>query len=476
MQDIVLKSRLYISPETADDEIFEKLRHLASEYHAEDYNGERLRIHLVLHNASIVSSLRSNTLSSELFQDVEVYAYTQADIAAMHVLGVLGDTGCRLDRNAITYLSDVNIHLVIFGSSPHAESLAIFTSLLCHFPNYCRDENLRTRITWISDSISDFTAFRQKYKGLLDQCFVRVMMETENGMECKTMTCPAYHGKRKDFVDIEWEFVESTSGNDAVAYKLEKWSESESQELTIAFCYNDENRNIDCALTLPRHVYDLSQIYVKTKSRNAIELLKGTDKFCNVYAFGTEDEQSVDFGNLIRMAQCVNYAYCNMKEGNTPDNISMMVPLEIPDKDVLQKLWNNPKLTIPKRWSNIYNAITLRPKMRAIGLHPEEWKDLISLPESDIDKLAEVEHNRWCVEELILGYIPTTDDEHQRILNDISERGKLKNAFVHDDLRNFNELGVDESGLSVVRYDYGVTKCLPLIAYTYYHTEGGIHE
>ena len=47
-------------------------------------------------------------------------------------------------------------------------------------------------------------------------------------------------------------------------------------------------------------------------------------------------------------------------------------------------------------------------------------------------------------------------------------RDILKTSLIHDDLRHFSELGTDSSGLSVTRYDQGLTRTLPLIAYTYH--------
>ena len=90
--------------------------------------------------------------------------------------------------------------------------------------------------------------------------------------------------------------------------------------------------------------------------------------------------------------------------------------------------------------------------------------------------LAEVEHNRWSVEELVLGYRPATEEEHAEIMKDISLRSKFKTEFVHDDLRSYRELGVDETGLSVVRYDVGLVRTLPLLAYSYHRLKEENHE
>ena len=106
--------------------------------------------------------------------------------------------------------------------------------------------------------------------------------------------------------------------------------------------------------------------------------------------------------------------------------------------------------------------------MHSLGHPVSEWGTLFSISEKEVEALSEVEHNRWSVEELILGYMPTTEEEHLAIQKDIKKRDELKAAFKHDDLRSYQELGADSTGLSVVRYDMGLIRTLPLLAYMYH--------
>jgi len=56
-----------------------------------------------------------------------------------------------LDREPISRDSDSTVQLVIFGDSPQTDALAINAALVAHYPNYCRDPRLRTRITIVDD-------------------------------------------------------------------------------------------------------------------------------------------------------------------------------------------------------------------------------------------------------------------------------------------------------------------------------------
>ena len=154
----------------------------------------------------------------------------------------------------------------------------------------------------------------------------------------------------------------------------------------------------------------------------------------------------------------------------------MAIAVETPTVTELQECWNRSHLSTPKCWSNLYNAFTLRTKMHSLGHDDHEWNVLLSIGSQEVEALAEVEHNRWSVEELVLGFKPTTEEEHQAILQDVNKRDKLKAAFKHDDLRSYHELGSDATGLPVTRYDVGLIRTLPLLAYTYYQTKEAVHE
>jgi hypothetical protein len=258
---------------------------------------------------------------------------------------------------------------VLFGASAQAESLAIHTALTAHFPNYCRDNWLRTRITWVCDDVNDFTRFKQQYRNLLENSYRRNIIVNGDDVNVDSLA-PKYANERLDFVDIEWEFVESKSYSNIMSYKLNKWSHDENQQLTIAFCYDDENRNINEALGLPFKKGNRIPVLLKTGDDTAVKLLKQSDSYKHFVPIGMNGEIKSDMTDFIRMGQYVNYAYCNMRATTSEEKehgaTEMAVATEPPTDEELQKLWNNPKFTTAKRWSNIYNAFTLSTKLRSL--------------------------------------------------------------------------------------------------------------
>ena len=477
--DTILQSNPTLPPLEADNAAIAKLQELAAGYRAEEHDGDRLRIHLILRDQHLADSLKRLPLSGEMVDNVELYAYTIEDLWSMELLGFRPESPTRLDRKPITPDSNLRVHLVVFGASNQSSSLAIHTALTAHYPNYCRDNTLRTRITMVSDSLQDFHDFLQQYQNLLCNSYRRLVAVQDDEVRT-TLLEPQYIGIRSDFVDVEWEFVEGRNSDAAILYKLQKWAQDEHQQFTIAFCHDEDDRNLKEMLTLPTSMLSSTPIWVKTADDRAISFLKQSKQYAQVVPFGIKAASLPDMSVYIRMAQCVNYAYQQMREitsesGNC-DKADLAVALDPPTDRQLQEFWNNKHLTTLTRWSNIHNAFTIRTKMHSLGHAAEDWGTLFAISDKETELLAEVEHNRWSVEGLILGLRPTTEEEHSAIKKDSSLRSRLKSENAHDDLRNFHELGVDETGLHVTRYDVGLTRTLPLIAYSYHQLQQEDHE
>ena len=90
-----------------------------------------------------------------------------------------------------------------------------------------------------------------------------------------------------------------------------------------------------------------------------------------------------------------------------------------------------------------------------------------ALSMDEVDVMTEVEHNRWSLEELMLGYRPMTDDEMRMVEEDVLQKKRLRDEKkVHYDLRAFDDLREDETGKNVNVYDMALTQAIPLIVKT----------
>ena len=103
-----------------------------------------------------------------------------------------------------------------------------------------------------------------------------------------------------------------------------------------------------------------------------------------------------------REGQIINYIYdFKNKYGN--------VPQSCPPDNELKDSWN--KLSVSLQWSNLYSAYSISPKLRSIGI----TDGYVKLDNDQITLLAEVEHNRWNMEKLLLGFRKPTAEEEELI-------------------------------------------------------------
>ena len=131
--------------------------------------------------------------------------------------------------------------------------------------------------------------------------------------------------------------------------------------------------------------------------------------------------------------------------------------------------------------------MTIATKMRSLGHEETDWDKFHALTQEEVETLSAVEHNRWCVERLILGFRPPTDTEREEIRDNIrafikakktggdKPQNDLKNVYkkqkVHYDLCSYRELQEDKTGQNVRVYDYDLTACIPLIAQSFNETQ-----
>ena len=101
--------------------------------------------------------------------------------------------------------------------------------------------------------------------------------------------------------------------------------------------------------------------------------------------------------------------------------------------------------------------------MHSIGHASDDWTEYYALTLEEINLLTEVEHNRWSVEELILGYRPANDKEMERVEKDIAQKKVLRKQKIHYDLRSFDDLRADSTGKNVNVYDMALTQGIPLM-------------
>ena len=358
-----------------------------------------------------------------------------------------------LDREVIDEASDEVVHLVIVGMSRMGVALGVQAAHLLHFPNFVRDNRLKTRITFIDKNMDEeINYFQGRYEGYFDINSYRYY-DAESGaddMERRSRK------NGRDFLDIDFGFVKGCVEQPAVRRLLEKWAaDSDNQLLTVAVCLNCPPDAIAAGLYLPEIIYRNNiPVFVRQEASDSLlTLLRKDDdknyrKFSHVYPFGMM-ENCYTLNRLTQIqAQLVNYVY-DYYYANNCCELSFFSSWD----DVVAK-WKG--LDVALQWSNTYNAQSIGIKERSFRL---DFKHATSIAEHDLQQMARVEHNRWMMEKLLLGFRAMNAEEQKKLEElDMDSRGKyksdLKNLyFVHHAICPYEELGggMKENDLMICR-------------------------
>lgn len=351
---------------------------------------------------------------------------------------------CPLDREPITKDSEKGVHFVIIGANRIGFAMAVTAAHIAHYPNFIT-KGIKTKITIIDSNMKEeMLFFKGKYAHLFDLSVWQYRENNEKGWNDYPPHVP-----EKDFLDIEWEFINGAVQSDEVRQLLAKYCGNEKRLVTLAVCLEDSPKSLAVGLYLPDVVYDkkIPVLFYQEKTGLLLEMAAKSEHYKEIRPFGMTADYTIDWDRKVRMAQRVNYVYDHITE----------VPVKF-SKDEVKKSWDN--LSIVKQWSNIYNANTIYTKLRSVGIDVD--KSNRELTDEEVGLLAEVEHNRWNIEELMLGFRPTTEEENRKIEKGLKSAGDYKKEFIHNGICPYKDLSNRPGNLE--KYDIGLTKALLAIA------------
>lgn len=392
-----------------------------------------------------------------------------------------------LDGTGIRYESDETVHVIIVGMSRMGIAMGIESGHIAHYPNFIRDNNLRTRITFIDSNMSgEYEYFISRFKNLFDVARWRYL--DKHDMQ------RGWKNENTSLLDIEWEFIEGGIQSPHVQNYLQKVVLVPNKKITVTICLPVNNQAIASALYLPSEVYtneQVQQILVYQKHEDAIATnLSMGDKFKKLKSFGMTcnsyaDALIVDSSRPRLTAQVYDTVY-ELKEGKesvSAEELYKTILRPLKDNAKVTRTWNRSKIW--GQWSNIYNSCSIPTKERSIHIDDEEYELLrqsVSLVDGMLhidtsrltedlrkrfDRLAELEHNRWNMEKLLMGYRLLTETERAVLLNKEvglerkSEKDRLRGDTIkaHADICPFGELKNIDPGIE--DYDYLLTLMIP---------------
>ena len=437
--------------------------------------GERPVAHLLLQSGTTLRMLQDMDFPPAINDAFEVSPFTMEDVWAQNIFVRLpgAETGIypSLDREPVTSDSPKFVHLVIGGFDAQARAAAVHAALVAHYPNYdgADDVPLRTRITVIEKDITAARdAFVATYQPLFDHSFYRTVYPAARRTELHK---PVYDGRRTDFVDVEWEFVDAATDHAEVRRKIAAWASDAGRLLTMVISHESDERNLAEAMSLPAEVFEHDiPVFVRQAHAGLAGMAARSVRGRSIRPFGMKDCGYDVTRPLTQMAKLLKYFYdCSYGDRG--------VPTELPRREV-EAAWRSER-SFTMRFSNLCNVMTIRSKMHSLGRAESDDATFYALTRDEIETLARTEHNRWSVERLITGSRPCTDAERDEIGRNIADivaarkEGRplpadLKRMYkrernVHYDLCAYDELGPDATGKNVKTYDYDLTACIPLI-------------
>lgn len=318
-------------------------------------------------------------------------------------------------KDVISPDDDEYVHLVLVGTTPMAFSLGITAAHIAHYPNYITKRK-RTRITLIDRTVDIHRDFLLSHF----ESLFRLSRHDDYVPE-----------KDFDFMDLEWQFINADVDSRQVRDLLKQWSQDKEQMLTIAYCFDDIKANLSAALYAPDEVMT-AQIPLLVYQPTHDALATWTQQFTrykNIYPFGMrQDCYDKTLRQRMQWAMAANEAY--------EDNAVKLNPNRV------RKGWHDLKLAL--QFSNMYSANYSYAVLRHV----------------DKRYHAELEHQRWLTERLLLGYKAMDKKERIRIehlpeAEKWKEMERLDPYFLHPNIQPFDELTAES-----VHKDEVMTKCM----------------
>ena len=366
------------------------------------------------------------------------------------------------------------VHLVFVGTTNFAVAFAMEAAHVLHFPNFNRDNKLKTRISFIDiNADKEKDEFITRNRHFFEVQSYRYLDLSEDSKTPKTIICgPTKSTDIQDFLDVEFEFIKGDIFSKKVQKEISDWALADNQYLSIFLAMGNQHNNFVMGMNMPDEVYDNAiPVFIRQdRSDNFVTNLRIADdhesdyfkvvngklkdskrkaRYANIYPFGMNETAYSADNKSVKRAKLINYLY-ETADYSTYRFQSILSLDAIPEEKIWEdadKMWQ--KLTVALKWSNLYNSYTIRTKLASLramrGLKLDDTsRDMTSLSDNEVEEMAKVEHNRWNVEKLLMGYRRPHENEDKYKAPNNEAKGKLgknKNLFIHSDIRPFKDLG-----------------------------------
>lgn len=294
-----------------------------------------------------------------------------------------------------------------------------------------------------------------------------------------------------DFLDVEFEFIKGDIFSASVQNLISEWAnDKKGQYLSIFLAMSNQRQNFVMSMNMPDDVYDneipifirqdrsdnfvsnlrkadeaikddpKKNVYSFVKSGKLIEKENKPGRYSNIYPFGMNMTAYSTDEKSLQQAKLINYLYSTMLPTG---HFQSELTLNAMPKDAIEteanRHWKG--LSVALKWSNLYQAYNLKIKLTILrsarGLGEDDSShDIWPISDTEAEMLARIEHNRWNVEKLLMGFRKPRREEDKYTEENkpyAKELERNKKRFIHHDIRPFDELNeVKELDKEFARY------------------------
>lgn len=400
------------------------------------------------------------------------------------------------------------VHLVFVGITNLSAAFAMEAAHLLHFPNFNESTNRpKTRITFIDlvvdKEMPEFITRNRHLFEVQSYIYKDFTYESQTGKgDCPIKVIKdslSQQFEAHDFLDVEFEFIKGDVFSAKVQKELRSWAYLDDRYLSIFLTMADQRKNFMMGMNMPDEMYDREiPVFIRQdRSDNFVTNLRlaehenfkkketkhysangkeveGKDyrgRYANIFPFGMSSMAFDIDETSIKRAKLINFLYDTADYDNN-HFLDTTILAAMTTESIWKKAdeaWKD--LTVALKWSNLYCAYSIPVKMASIRamrkLDPDDTShDKDELSNEEILAIAHVEHNRWNVEKLLMGFRKAcTEDDYYSYKDaheteadyNSSEAKKLKknkNIYIHHDIRPFDKLeqATQQLDLEIAKY------------------------
>jgi len=357
------------------------------------------------------------------------------------------------------------VHIIVLGLTDMSLAVVRQAAQLVHLPNHVsRQDHPVTRITIVDSNILYWLECRRNSHR---QLFGAMDWQQKDSITWYAQAVPG-------LTDVEWVMIEADPDTLVAQQAVSKYiAEGRDDAVTVVVSHPaGDNESVSTAFNLSPDIYAADTVHqvlvAQIGSPSMIEAVaKGvrwTDKdgnsqyspsgFAKYLPFGMRSQcDYVSYFEAVG-AKTMAYAYSHIQSDSEMKRL--LESARRGDFSALDETWQSlstcgGKSVMSQRMSNVYSVASI-PFKAGWMLHT----DSVELTQPMVEVLAEVEHYRWNMEQLLGGYRPMTEAEAADLRAGRVSRADLKSRYIHPDLVPYACLSEESRN-----YDRAIVRSIP---------------